>query len=477
MITKIEKLFYQAPKVEGMTEVDRKALARELIDTYNGNGDEYLKIKIDEQSSSPLLTAQMNLNRVSYGYLKKIINKVSKVYKEQPKRRFFQNGKEILSGDPLFKGADVIIDDTVLSIIKNELYSLEITTALKEAERKTNLLNTAIYKINYYDKKLNLDYISNDSCSIVPEENNQKIAKEIAYSLSEGSIDVWTRSEQVIVKGNKQTRLQNESGKKQLELGYNNIGTAFAPFVVLRASLPDQEFWDIKNKDAISTIKQINLAFTELRYLVRYSSFGLKYAINLEVPDGASADPLGMWVMQSESTHVGDSKNFEIGELPNKGDLQGVKETILFLVSQLLYTYSLSSQDLVSSGQKSTAESKEYDVTDFKEYLKEQQLIWKLNEKNLFEVMRLVWNRENEYKIPYDIVLMVDYPEVEEVDTEQEALKWVVEIENNVKTAIDWIMQENKDLTREQAIDTLKNNVKINEELNIEEQEDYSNQG
>lgn len=449
---------------KAVKEAARKDLSRELLDTFGGLGKDYLLEMIDTSFNSTLIKTQMKRLVVPYPILKRLITKLSRVYKTQPKRRYFLNGKEIVNVVGDRDESSVYVDQKTFEILESSFYSLENTAKIRDAERKVNLLNTCVYKVNNYDSELKLDYIENDVIEVLPIEGNQTVADKIGFYISINKKELWTRESYEIVGKEAEKSLNgNTAGIEQVKTK-NSIGWAFAPFVVLRDSIPTSDFWDFKQKDLLTIVKQLCLSFTELRYLMRYTAFGLKYTVNLEVPDSSNLDPIGIWEMNS-SSELGEDKPFEIGELPNTGKIVELRESILFMMSQLLYMYGINTQDLVSSAQKSSVESKEIDREEFKEFVTEQQNIWRLNEQNLFDVMRLVWNRDNSHQIDPNITLMVDYPEIDVRDLEVELRKWVIEIDNDVKTAVDWIMSNNKELTREQAEKVYSENSRINQEM------------
>lgn len=464
MIHVVNKLMgHKKGSKEELSETDRIAISRELIDTYSGNGGKYLESLIKKSFDGEIIKKHVLKLHMCYPILKRLINKISKVYKTAPVRRFYLEGKEIVPIADSLSDMQVIIDPKLYDILHKELYSKTNQIKIKESERKANLLNTAIYKVNYSDNKISLDFIPNDEVSISTKADDKTIADKIEFMNNSGETETWSRDSRLAKNGRYTTSTENNKGKSHVNSGMETIGTAFAPFVVMRDSIPDLDFWNLSNRDVVDVIKQINLTITELRYLVRYCSYGLKYSVNVDMPENATMDPMGFWALESSSPEIGSSITHEVGELNNRGDLQGVKDSVIFLISQLLYNYGLSSQDLVTSAQKSSAESKELDRADFREFIAEQQLIWRLNEESLFEVMRIVYNSEKSNVIPSNIEMVVDFPEVDVKDLESEMKRWVVEIENNVSTAIDWIMDNNKDLTRQQAVQIHGENTQINE--------------
>lgn len=468
MIGLVNNVFSNKPYSERTYNTARSTKSRELLDTYNGKGLPYLQKQVDDSFKSSMIKQHMKHLKVCYPIMSRIINKLSKVYMEQPTRRFYINGREIVPKSDEFN-TDSIVNEKLCGILKESFYTTENKVKIKDSEKKVNLLNTCVYKVRTESDELKLDYIPNDLCLVEQEDYDNTVAKKLYFISSDTRTEEWTKDNFTITSEDGVLSAENEAGRNMLALGDKSIGSVFAPFVVLRESIPYQDFWNFNRVDFLDNIRQLNMMFTELRYLVRYTSYGLKYAVNVDAPNGADSDPLGFWILNSKDEGMGGSNQFEVGELQNAGKLQEVKDSILFMMSQLLYDMGLSTQDLVATAQKSTAESKELDREDFRQFLKDQQEIWRMNEQNLFKTMRLVWNRDNAYKIPYELEMTVDYTDIDETQIIDDVKRWVVEIENNVSTSIDWIMDKNKDLTRDQAEMILDRNSKINEEYDVNE--------
>ena len=79
--------------------------------------------------------------------------------------------------------------------------------------------------------------------------------------------------------------------------------------------------------------------------------------------------------------------------------------------------------------------------------------------------MVAVYNRDNSRKIPYDVTLSVDFQDASEAADETMARveSTLIKIENDILTKIDWLKQENPDLSDAEAEALLARNISIND--------------
>ena len=64
-----------------------------------------------------------------------------------------------------------------------------------------------------------------------------------------------------------------------------------------------------------------------------------------------------------------------------------------------------------------------------------------------------IHNRDNSKKLPVGLEILVDFPDAEETadQMEKNLNNWLIQIENNFKTPIDFLMDQNPDLSEEEA--------------------------
>lgn len=470
-----------------VNETERRSYATELLDTYNGFGRYYLCKRIDKTIRNKAISNEMINLAVCLPLLKKFVNSNSRIYNQQPTREFCIEDRKIVKEIPGNKDAENFIVNPELYDVLNGLYSNKVENAIKQAERYSNLLNTVIFKIVTNELgKIDIKFIANDLIQVVKDEFNPERALQIAfvkdlittdYNQYQTSMvmEVWNAGEKKIP--NVENNINDfDTSENEAVLEYEKLfdtqynDNIFAPFVAFRNTAATNEFWNLQDNDVVECIKNLNLAITELRYLQKFASFGLKYGINIKPPaSDAGLDPTGFWIMGTETSSVPGSaneRNWEVGEFNNNGRIKEVIEAIIFNLKMLFTMYNIPLDALISSNSVRSAESKQMDNEELFESINAQRNIWTMHEQDLFRTMCAVWNRDNQYQIPKGVEIFVNFEE--KTSKEKTNEDWMVEIENNVSSILDWLSELNPDLTR----DELKRLWEENKGLNEDDKED-----
>lgn len=504
-----------------LLESDRIRYMTEVLDCYAGWSLYYLKLSISKSFTSPNIQSEMKKIAKALPLLSYFTNSISRVYATQPVRKFYLDGKEIMKTpkeaieyekeempneteseqaepkndmpkpfDPMENKDKFFFKDELYEAL-NELYNDDISLALKQAERYTNLVNTTVFKVITDDnKKCKMIFVPNDTIEAFPKKEDYIAARQFTIIRSYATVqsglpstvqnaiipvrEFWTKDTKKIEEINPYPAANefedNEAALESEKLyGTKEIGAAFAPFVVFRDSGCPNDFWDLKNNDIIELIESINLELTELRYLTRYTSFNLKYLINLEVPKDAVVDACGMINLKVQNAGLSsksppgsvDSGNWEVGEFKNDGKIKEVIDSLIFNLKILFSMYSVPLDSIISSNSVRSAESKQTDNDQLYESINAQREIWQKNEQNLFKVLCSVHNRDNDFQIPKGIEIQINYDE--KSSTIKTADDWMVEIQNNISTVLDWIADINPDLDRDEIMQLFSANKEINE--------------
>lgn len=384
--------------------------------------------------------------------------------------------------NPLLNEDKFIYDDELYETLNN-LYNDEIITTIKQAERFTNLLNTTVYKVVTDELGcVRMIFLPNDTVQIKPDNANLANAEQIAFIKDVQNyvnnqavlipiVENWTKDSKAIVtnptqapEGDNDDKDNQAAAEYEKLFGTKKCGSGFAPFVVFRDTGSAMDFWDLKDNDIVSYIKTINMELTELRYLTKFASFGLKYTVNIKHPENGVLDPNGFMDLAVANNSVpgaDNGKNFEVGEFKNEGRIDEVIKAIIFNVKMLFSLYNIPLDALISTNSVRSAENKQMDNDELFAVINAQRDIWNKNEQNLFKVLQAVHNRDNDYKIPKGVEMLVNFEE--KAGTEKVVDDWLVEIQNNISTALDWLADKNPDLDRDELMELLKSNKEIND--------------
>lgn len=468
---------------KNLQEQTRKNYATELLDTYAGFGTYYLKKHIKATIKNANIQGEMYNIARCLPLLTKFIDSVSRIYATQPNRKFYIDGKMIVKEELKERDPSKFIVNPKLYEVLSGLYNDSVLNSIKQAEKYTNLLSTSVYKIITEEGRIKMLFLPNDTVQVNRDVNDNTKANQLSFILDVENIiagkastfyktENWTAYEKIIVDNFainqkiSQTEPEPNLASEEYEKLFDNrqAGDAFAPFVVFRSSGDYTDFWDIKDMDIVDFIKSINMSITELRYLEKFTSFSLKYAINLKLPENGVMDATGFLDLSVANNNVpgmDSGKNWDIGEFENKGRIDEVIRSIIFNLKMLYSLYNIPLDALISTNSVRSAESKEMDNEELYSVINAQRDIWQLNEQNLFKVMCAIHNRDNEYKIPKGVELLVNFDEKETAAKTQE--EWLVEIQNNVRTYIDWLAELNPDLDYDELVRLFEENKSINE--------------
>lgn len=461
-----------------ISEDERLQYSRKLLDFYKGFSKPYIKTLIQNSIKSvPIQSAMINLI-MPYPLLQNFIDEISGVYDSQPTRRFYLNGK-LLVDTPLTEEQDAekfVVNADLLNKL-NSFYSRRFMLTIKKAEALTNLFSTTVFKLNYRENKYCLDYISNDAVTIEESTDDPTRMDRVLFVkyfdrvTAQPIYEDWTAQSFTLKRGSEKLETKENRASAELKTltGSFYTDSSFPPFIVFRSNVATDDFWDLHDKDVIDIIEQIILAFTELRYLQRYGSFGLKYVIGATLPEDKTLDLLGILEIKSASANLPGGQNAQVsaGEFANTARISELSQSIFEMLKFLYDLYGISVDRLVTSKQATTAESKQQDRKTLEDYIETQQQVWQSNEENLFNCLQAVYNRDNTSKLPSGLTIVLDFPEASE--SAQEMLARLeanmVKIQNNVMNMVQWMQEENPDLSDEEAQAMLQKNKQINDDV------------
>ncbi len=468
-----------------MNELNRRVYASELIDTQKGFGLPYVLDRINRSFKADLVANDMKELALCLPIMKNFINQISKVYNKQPIRKFYnEKGLQIVDEIPEYGDKSRYeANPNLVKIFEEAFYNQHNHTTFKSFEKQVNLLKTVIVKANWEEseKRIELIAIPNDRIAVEVDEDTLKVEEFIfckkdveqadglviaqTYQETQSwTIDTYTK---FATKLADMKETPNNTPQKTRELfGGENIGSGFAPFSVLKHDFSTTDFWNVEDWDINELIKNLNVAFTELRYLIRYGSFGLKWVKDLDVSNVSSMDLKGMISLKTQGK-TGDVDTSAIGEFSNRGDIQAVVNGIVFIAKILYDSYGVALDSLVSTNSMSSAESKMFDSYKQYELVRDSQEIWQLNEEIIFKNMCSVYERENKGSIPKGVKIMIDFADLpmESVNKAKENNNMQVLIQNNIKTVIDWMRKENPDLSQEEAKTLIETNKDYNDSM------------
>jgi hypothetical protein len=467
------------------SDEERKRLATQLIDTFKGNQEPYLRALIYDRYKEPTFADLRAKYLAPLPILKKLIKNISKIYDRTPIRKFYIDGKEIVRElNDIMDSSKYVVNPALLDILEQKFYNNRNDATLKMAEEYTNLLGDTIFKIKSDDEgNLKLIFLPNDIVSAFSynidskefknsaQESNiadiicvykDEISKDDIFYDKPTEVEKWTVEKKKVY--NDKNPSDNEASKEAIKYfdskGY--LGYAFAPFVVFRSEHSWGSFWNIKDTDVLKFINELNLKLSHKNYLTQTDTDNTKVLIDGMFEDNAFSDPSVINTIKSttaERINPTPENQAKIQELKT-ADLKKLDESIMQDMKTLFKMYDLPFDSLLATKNVMSAENKQVENEALFAYINSQMNIWAENEQNLFKTMIAVYNRDNQ-ELPKGLTMMINF---EKRDVQKKlAEEWLVEIQNGVANICQWIMAENPDLSKDEAQKLYESNLASND--------------
>jgi hypothetical protein len=467
-IFKSVKEFFGLKKREQIrkADVEYKKKSKELLDYYGGNQKKYLQgWGFEDANTGKELISKSTLN-----ITKKIIDKVSMVYKYPPTRTLVDDeGKEIDDAQQYSKWVNYI-----------ETFDNNIS----EAERQKNLFHKVLWRTHFnpvtakWKFLIEWDYrahfVDGDplnpvgfSVPIVIHSDN--LHKEHRISGAD-QIYLYYDDEHYFyynTKGATWTYFVDYNGEEQDNEGNNIYGVS--PFVELRKGVPVYQYETTGALDLISANQSINQNLNNLNMAIHYQAFGVIWdnsGLNKET---------GQAIMVGPNRQVHVDENVTLNNLDLNPKLMEMIEAIKFQVQAISNIYNLT----VNWHNEASPVSGFSLIVQNMDYIEQRQKDVdeaKLQENQIFRTVRSQQDyhksdlKKDEPVIP-DSKLRIDFQELDlPINQVEEIQKKQFNLDNNVINPIDLIKAENPDMDNEAAEEKFISNKKHNARLSLAEQ-------
>ena len=388
------------------------------LDYYKGDTSEYTSEYFSQSTLDKVVTGNINIT-------KRIIDRISLVYMQPPIRTYSRED---------------ITDYFVHKDLK-----------LQRLERMTNLLDAVLLKPCWRIKEDGTGCIEYDIITDYEPifEDDPLKPSAIVYPITMKATVLDATPEQFVYWDNEHTFVFDKNGKIYTEDDNPDMINPYGklPFVeCFKEGKPEFSYLDTNaSNDLISTNLAINVAETNKNANVMFQSFGYLFV------NGSGIDPDEMQVGQDKINFLGVDGSISIVSPPNA--IPALDESIQSSYKMLSQNYHLP----ISFVEGTTASSgvalkmRNIELTDDR---KSDVTRWRNTEMELFDLERLIIAVE----IGQDAGDLedVDFSEsVEILSDKEQREKWDWELSHGLIDKADILMQQNPDLTREEAEDHL----------------------
>ena len=402
---------------------------------------------------------QLDLPLETLNITKRIIDKISLIYKNPPDRY-------------LIKGELPLDDDPYVDYLNEHPY---FHISLKTAERMKNLYHNVLFRPMWYNDKWNF-WIETEW---IPHFADGDPFTPIAYSIpvkrdtTETMIDRISTENWYMFWSKDVYCWHNASGKVKPDPSgqYDDMRNPFGlfPFVEMRKEIAVDEYWPQGNIDLVEINQAVNILLNDLNYAIHFQSYDQPYATGVsprEVPQDArypsnadlKVDLTKILLLEDPQAKLG-----LLGFNPKILDtIEAIKEKVKFAAWKNNLSLSFSKEGAPASGFSlmvqniDLLEGREDDVDTCAAY---EQEIYKI-----IQVQTEVFDTDTPAlpKLEKDLRLIIDFAEIDFPINEaekREADDW--DIEHNIKTPID-IIQERNAMTEEEAEEKFRKNKEVN---------------
>lgn len=416
-----QKLNLQA---DSAANLSRKENTAKRLDFYHDNQLTHLETQLNQLFSDPSKMVKAELNVV-----KKVINNLAQVYRENPVRLIEGSEKD----QELYKQ---IVEQSSLDI------------KMKQASRYTKLLKTTLLR-PVWRNNLELDILTGNLLDVEIGDSPEDLRKVLIcdHGNSDKIQDVeyssWTPE-----------LFQRLDYRGSILYEYDNPYGVLPFLPVWDYSPPSNSFWLSGGDDLISLQKSINLKLVDLLYLMSCQAFGVGWIKGTPGGGNLQVDP-GSLVELGEDGAIGfESQEAEISQ---------VVEAIDKIIKWACVSNGLSASSMSTEASEASGLSKLVDTRELSEMRQDDIALFRSYERQLFNLMRIVFNTHSKDKLSDSAKLKIDFADPEiQVDPKTQAQADDIRLAQGTISAVDIAMQQDADLkTREDALAHL---IKIKEE-------------
>jgi hypothetical protein len=361
-----------------------------LFDIYEGNLLPYIEADLSSQMSAESFN-QLRPRIAPINVLKKIIDKLSKIYAKPPTRRLL---KESEQDEVLFEYYQRVLSIDSEMSVANEIFNLEkyvlVEPMIDDGMPFLNIPKPdsfLVLNLNPVNKKKMTHYIKIAGC-YKKEVNKVECEKTILY--------VYTDTEFLII--NEDGEILSKEMEKLNNTGINVIGKIPAVYI------PKSSFDLIprEDTDTLAMTKMIPCMISGMNDVAFWQSFAIVYGIDLS-DENLKRAPNVMWNFKTDPT---SNQKPEIGTIKPEADTDKVISLILFQLSAWLDSKGIKAGSIGQADASASGIAKVIDESDTSSSRNAQIPFFKKGESEL-------WNLIFNYMHPYWVkTKMIDIREV-----------------------------------------------------------------
>ena len=394
-------------------------LRNKLVDYYQYQSTEQYINKYfggSLQQEIPLYTTNIT---------KKIINRISMVYKDNPIRMY--NNEQ---------------NDDITDLMLRKNYKL------KNMERIHNLVGTMLVHVLWNEAEEKLEYRPVLEYEVTLNPDNPMEIMSVLYPVEKTTDDIMQHQNDKFIFWSKEHHYMIDSQNKITQINEDNVNPyGILPFVTIQPNTAIDEYFNIgEGADIALANQQIDISMTMLQHHIR-SAGGQMFVSGRVDTDNIK---LGLnKVVVIEDGSLGTVNNStDIGAI-----MEGIKHQIQHICSNhhIAFDFGIATQKSGVSIRLENLELLEARQDDVEKF--------RMVEKDIHKIEQKILETEMNLALPDDF--HVDFAEIEFPDPDKEMAQWDWWIKNGIKDKIDYIMEKDPDRfeSREEAIQFLDERI------------------
>lgn len=387
----------------------------------------------------------------------RIIKRIALSYKSPPIRKYMAGDKEI--------------NDKVKAKINAMYKNVDQNKKMKTADRWSKLLNTLHMEVVWRNGAIDWDFLLRPAVTVIPDPQDYLNFARLIYEWNvldpdtlraESGWIVWDAERYVFVtaKG-REIGIYDEDGLNPYD--------GRVPIVTIR-TIECDDYWGRYGSDLVDGTEQANLQWANMWENGFLQTHGQPFGVNLGLEAGAKVKTGPRHFINVEKVTKDMVEPSLTYPKPDPA-LDEVRQLVERFMSFVSTNYGLppnawSMDEVPESGFAKFMNNIEL-LEDREDFIGQ----YVESEKELFDVSRMVWNKNTPNaadQIPDDVELVVEFPPVEFVESPTEKqTRYMIMFKNGTSDVVDYFMRE-ENLTEDEAMEKAKTIAKRKKELTSE---------
>lgn len=447
----------------------RQLVQQKMYDYYVGNEEEILQY-LDSELRKTFDPAQISEYQLNYiNITKKIINALAIIYKDPAKRILLHPTKE--------KDSPEVVE---INKYYEQIQPVNINTKDKSANRLGKLWGKSLTQLFFdkREKRFRYHVALNHQITVKPLDDDPFVHEVIMYDKVIGNEEVtivWTEKEHFLI-----------DSKDVIRPVGNNEGMLNPYGVIPFADMPineGEDYWGQGLRDVIKANEQLNILLTFFKNVsIFLGTQGTIFTVNVGLDKKGQVDTdekkkirIGLSHPISVEDAGSDRAAPSVEHVSFEPHLEEIRDTIDWEIKRIAQLNGLNPNTILSQIKDTSDYQKMMDAVEQLEVRRDDIEPCRIYEKKRFDILRKMNNylagtmEGKSYGlkvIPEEYELDVDFADIEIMKTPEDKQKErEFDSKYNLSTPIDWAIEDNPDLTKEDAEEKILANKDINKNL------------